>query len=49
MLGRLYTKGLIYDPVGKAKSVVLTAEGLQESERLFTDLFSKTPANSDRP
>ena len=32
---RLYTKGLISDPVGKAKSVVFTDEGLRQSEALF--------------
>jgi len=29
---RLHTKGLISDPVGKAKSVVFTEEGLRQSE-----------------
>ena len=42
-LGRLYRKGMISDPVGKAKSVVLTDEGLAESRRLFRTLFG-TPA-----
>lgn len=46
-MDRLYRKGLIYDPVGKAKSVVLTDEGLAESERLFRKLFAK-PAASDQ-
>ncbi len=32
-LGRLHEKGMIFDPVGKAKSVVLTQEGLQESKQ----------------
>lgn len=41
-LGRLYKKRLIHDPVGKVKSVVLTEEGLRESERLFNELFGKT-------
>ncbi|WP_308368209.1 MULTISPECIES: DUF6429 family protein [unclassified Microbulbifer] len=40
-LGRLCEKGFILDPVGKAKSVVLTDEGLRESERLFHQLFEK--------
>ncbi len=40
-LDRLHRKGMIYDPVGKAKSVVLTDEGLAESERLFRKLFGK--------
>ena len=47
-MDRLYRKGLIHDPVGKAKSVVLTDEGLAESERLFKKLFAK-PASSDQP
>ncbi|MGU7816110.1 DUF6429 family protein [Burkholderia sp. AW49-1] len=34
-LNRLYERGLIGDPVNKAKSVTLTEEGLPESERLF--------------
>jgi hypothetical protein len=40
-LDRLYRKGMIGDPVGKAKSVVLTEEGLAESKRLFAQLFIK--------
>jgi Domain of unknown function (DUF6429) len=32
---RLHTKGLISDPVGKAKSVVFTDEGLRQSEVLW--------------
>jgi hypothetical protein len=40
-LNRLHAKGFIADPVNKAKSVVLTEEGLQASERLFNQLFSK--------
>jgi hypothetical protein len=42
-MNRLYRKGMIGNPVGKAKSVVLTDEGLSESERLFTKLFAKSP------
>jgi hypothetical protein len=38
---RLHEKGLICNPVGKAKSVVLTDEGLKKSEALFYKLFSK--------
>ena len=34
-------KGLIHDPVGKAKSVVFTPEGLARSEQLFQELFAK--------
>jgi hypothetical protein len=34
-LHRLHERGLIDDPANKAKSVVLSEEGLRESERLF--------------
>jgi hypothetical protein len=37
---RLHTKGLISDPIGKAKSVVFTDEGLRRSEALFRKLFT---------
>lgn len=37
---RIHTKGLISDPVGKAKSVVFTDEGLRQSEALFRKLFT---------
>ena len=42
-LERLHRKGMISDPVGRAKSVVLTDEGLRRSEGLLTALFAKTP------
>lgn len=42
VLDRLYRKGMIDNPVGKAKSVVLTDEGLSASERLFRKLFERT-------
>jgi hypothetical protein len=35
---------MIYDPVGKTKSVVLTDEGLAASKRLFKELFGKSGA-----
>jgi hypothetical protein len=38
-LNRLHEKGLIGNPVSKAKSVVLTEEGEQECERLFRKHF----------
>ena len=41
VLSRLHEKGLISDPVSKAKSVLLTEQGLKESERLFKELFVK--------
>jgi hypothetical protein len=41
VMNRLHEKGMILDPVGKAKSIVLTDEGLAESKRLFKELFVK--------
>ncbi len=38
---RLHRKGMISDPVGKAKSVVFTDEGRREAERLFRELFGR--------
>jgi hypothetical protein len=43
-MNRLHQNGFISNPVGKAKSVVLTDAGLQESERLFNKLFAKRPS-----
>ena len=40
-LDRLYQKGLIDDPVNKAKSVVFTEEGLKRAEELFRAMFTK--------
>jgi hypothetical protein len=40
-LNRLHAKGLIGDPISKAKSVALTDEGLRLSELLFGRLFAK--------
>ena len=40
-MDRLFKKEFIYNPIGKAKSVVLTTEGLRESERLFNEMFGK--------
>jgi hypothetical protein len=39
---RLHNKGMIDNPVGKAKSVVLTDEGLQRSRELFIKHFGKS-------
>ncbi|ACA18364.1 conserved hypothetical protein [Methylobacterium sp. 4-46] len=41
VLDRLHRKGLIADPVGRAKSVVLTDEGLRRSRALFHALFTR--------
>ncbi len=43
---RLHEKGFISDPVGKAKSVWFTEEGLEKSEQLLHQLFGK---KSDQP
>lgn len=40
-LERLHARGLIADPVTKAKSVVLSDEGLRRSEELFRALFTR--------
>jgi hypothetical protein len=40
-LNRLHQKGCISNPVSKAKSVVLTDEGLKAAERLFNQLFAR--------
>jgi len=40
---RLYQKGWIDDPANKAKSVMLTDEGLQKAEELFKALFTRQP------
>jgi Domain of unknown function (DUF6429) len=40
-LDRLHEKGLIADPANKAKSVVLTDEGLERAEELFQVLFTR--------
>jgi hypothetical protein len=45
-ISRLHEKELIFDPVNKAKSVVLTEEGMRRSEALFYELFAKRDAPS---
>ena len=42
-LNRLHEKGMIGNPVSKAKSVVLTEEGEAESKRLFHKYFVSEP------
>src|SRR5712691_11092552 len=39
-MNRLHEKGFISDPRGKAKSVVFTADGLDEARRLLEQLYS---------
>lgn len=38
-MARLHEKGYITDPVGKAKAITFTEDGLRESERLLRVLF----------
>ena len=38
-MDRLYKKGMILNPVGKAKSVALTEEGQKRCEELFRQHF----------
>jgi hypothetical protein len=40
-MNRLHEKGMIADPVNKAKSVVLTDEGLRRSRELFEAMFER--------
>ncbi|PIL20773.1 hypothetical protein P775_07645 [Puniceibacterium antarcticum] len=40
-MDRLHQKGWIGDPVGKARPVSFTEEGLHRSERLLEQLFGK--------
>jgi hypothetical protein len=40
-MNRLHDKGMILDPVGKVRSVVLTEEGLRRSKQLFEAMFTK--------
>lgn len=41
VLDRLYEKGYIYNPKGKAKSVVFTDEGLSKAREIFDGLFGE--------
>ncbi len=40
-MNRLHEKGMIQDPRGKVKSVVLTEEGMKRSRELFRKLFGE--------
>ena len=44
VLNRLHDKGFITDPRTKAKSVIFTESGLEESQRLFERLFGSRTA-----
>ena len=41
VLNRLHEKGFIGNPVSKAKSVVVTPEGLARGREMFAPLFEK--------
>lgn len=43
-MNRLHKRGYITDPVSKVHSVLLTEEGIRESERLLCELFGRPPA-----
>ena len=47
-LDRLHAKGYISDPKSKAKSVVVTAEGVNLSRELFAKHFGKESDASQR-
>lgn len=47
-LDRLHAKGYISDPKSKAKSVVLTEEGVRRSRELFAKHFGKNHGASQR-
>jgi hypothetical protein len=42
-MDRLHEKGFISNPAGRAKSVVLSDEGLERAEQLFRNLFETKP------
>ena len=44
-LDRLHAKGYISDPKNKAKSVVVSAEGVKRSRKLFEKNFGKKESN----
>jgi len=41
VMNRLHERGWIQDPKSKAKSVVMTEEGAQQSMRLFLEMFGQ--------
>jgi hypothetical protein len=48
VLDRLFERGLITDPRTKARSVVLSGEGLLEAKRQFETLLAMTDRSSDQ-
>ena len=45
-MNRLHEKGMISDLVGKAKSVILTDQGLKRAEELFREHFCSKQESS---
>jgi hypothetical protein len=45
-MNRLYEKGLISNPVGRAKSVAFSDEGLEQAQRLYRKLFVEASGSS---
>ena len=45
---RLHAKGLIHDPIGKAKSLTLTEGGLARAEAALVELFVKPLSNDPK-
>lgn len=45
---RLHAKGLIHDPVGKAKSLRLTEDGLARAEAVLAELFMQPRSNGSQ-
>ena len=45
-MDRLHARGLISSPIGKAKSVSFTEDGLREARRLFEAMFAAAPERS---
>jgi hypothetical protein len=40
-MNRVHEKGMIENPISKAKSVVFTTDGLRRSQELFVKMFTK--------
>jgi hypothetical protein len=48
VMNRLHQKGWISDPIGKAKSVLLTDAGVQKAQALFERYFGVDDAHRSR-
>ena len=46
-MARLHEKGMISDPVNKAKSVLLSEDGLRAAKAALDELFASDVANED--